>query len=103
LFSPGPEVPGIGTSPDIAEALFEINAAHPFPGGVFFVNGNFVILHLKETGVLDAGDFDLKKDSLTRYLAKLKQENFFRSWLDGIKAAMAAQGKIQIIKDAAEL
>ncbi len=103
LFIPSPEVPEIGFSPALAEALYELTVKEPYPDEAFPVDGGYVVVRLKESGTLDDEDWQSKQEALTGYILKIKQETYFRSWLDEIRESMIDAGKIKILKGSEDL
>jgi len=103
FFVPSPQIPEIGFSPDLAEAIYELTAKEPYPDRVFPVDGGYVVVRLKESGALDDEDWQSKRDALTNYILKIKQETYFRSWLDEIRESMIDAGKIKILKVSEDL
>ena len=103
LFLPGPDIPKIGFSPDLKEALFKISAKRPFPDNVFFINGNYVVVKFKAEGKLNEREWETNKDPLKNYLLRLKEEQYFMSWLEGTKKNMADRKRLKILKKAEDL
>lgn len=103
LFLPGPDIPKIGYSPDLKEALLKISAKKPLPDKVFFVNGNYIVVKFKEDGKLDEKEWEAKKDLLKNYLLELKEEQYFLSWLEGTKKNMADRKRLKIVKRVEDL
>ncbi|MBW2630311.1 MAG: SurA N-terminal domain-containing protein [Deltaproteobacteria bacterium] len=103
LFLPGPNIPKIGYSPDLREALLKISAKRPLPDNVFFVNGNYVVVKFKEEGKLGEKEWEAKKDLLKNYLLRLKEEQYFLSWLEGTKKNMADKKRLKILKRVEDL
>jgi len=103
LFIPNPNIPKIGFSRELEESLCRISEKRPYPDNVFYVNGNSVIIKLKEKGKLDDGDFEAKKANLKNILLKIKGDECFRSWIDGIRISMTKEGKIKMTTQADSL
>lgn len=103
LFLPGPEIPQIGYSPDMEEGLLEISRNNPYPGGVFFVDGNYVIIRLEGEGTLDEKDWIAKKDSTKDSLIRQKGDGYFLAWLQGAKDEMITAGRLKILRNVEDL
>ena len=103
LFLPGPDIPKIGYSPDMEEALIKISGKKPYPDNIFFVNGKYIVIKFKEEGKLDEKEWEAKKDSIKDYLLSLKEETYFLSWLEGTKRNMADKKRLKILKRAEDL
>jgi peptidyl-prolyl cis-trans isomerase D len=99
----GSGIRDIGYSPALSEALYEISEKKPYPDGVYYVDGNYVILGFKERGALDEKDWEKKKDALKTFLLRLKEQKYFSSWLEETRESMTSAGKIKIRKDVAAL
>lgn len=103
FFIPNPEIPGIGYSPDLGQALYELREGNPYPDMPYFVGEDCIIVKLKEAGKLDDQDWNNKKALLARYIRKLKEEHYFKSWLDATRQTMIDDGLIKIVKNTEEL
>ncbi|MDD5722748.1 MAG: SurA N-terminal domain-containing protein [Syntrophales bacterium] len=103
LFLPGPEIPQIGYSPDMEGALLEISEKVPCPDRVFFVDGSYIIIRLKEEGTLDEKEWTAEKDSVRDALLRLKGGDYFLAWLEGTKEDMISKGSLKILRNAEEL
>ena len=103
LFIPNPNIPKIGFSRELEESLYRISEKRPYPDNVFYVNGNSVIIKLKEKGKLDDRDFEAKKANLKNILLKIKGDECFRSWIEGIRISMIKEGKIKMTTQADRL
>lgn len=103
LFVPNPDIPKIGFSNEIRETFPQISEKNPYPDNVFYVDGNFVIIRLKERGKLDEKDFEAKRTKLKNLLLEIKGNEYFHSWIEEIRTSMIKEGKIKIKKDISEL
>lgn len=103
LFQPGPDIPKIGNSQELEDALVGISEKEPFPGKVFLINGKYFVIKFKEEGTLDEKEWVAKKDSIKNYLLKLKQERYLLSWIEGAKEDMISKGKLKIHKKVEDL
>jgi peptidyl-prolyl cis-trans isomerase D len=103
LFQPGGAVPKLGSSTDLTDALFQISEKKPYPEQVYPIEGNYVIIRLKERGKLDDTEFASRKDSITQYLKKTKQGGVLKAWIEGSKAALIKDGRLQFTRDIKDL
>ena len=103
LFQPGGAVPKLGGSPELTEALFQISEKKPYPEKVFPIDGNYVIIRLKEWGKLDDSEFAARKDAITQYLKRAKQSEVLKDWIEGCKAALIKDGRLQFTRDIKDL
>jgi peptidyl-prolyl cis-trans isomerase D len=99
FFLPGSNVPGIGFSEELGEALFELSEKSPIPDDVFYIEGNYVIMQFKEKAELDEKDWEEKKESLRTALLQMKGNNYFQLWLEETKGLMIEKGELEIVKD----
>ncbi|MBW2544812.1 MAG: SurA N-terminal domain-containing protein [Deltaproteobacteria bacterium] len=103
LFLPGPNIPKIGYSQELEEALIRISEKEPCPDNVFFVNGKYIVIRFKEEGRLDEKEWEARKDSIKDYLLSLKKEGYLLSWLEGVREDMISKGKLKILKKVDDL
>jgi len=75
----GAVVEGIGTSPELAKAVFTLKKDAPFAGPVE-VAGSYVIAKLKERKEPDLAEFDKKKLELMRDASLVKGEEVASEW-----------------------
>lgn len=99
LFLPSPDVPIIGSSMELGQALFLLSGKTPYPDKTFYINGNYVIVRLKERGKLDLKDMETEKDNLINTLLRVKREEQFRLWLETTKTDMTKKGTLKITAD----
>src|SRR5204863_801640 len=75
----GALVEGIGTSPELAKAVFALTKDAPFAGPAE-VAGSYVIAKLKERKEPDLAEFEKKKLDLMRDAALVKGEEVVMEW-----------------------
>ncbi|MDO9515865.1 MAG: SurA N-terminal domain-containing protein [Syntrophales bacterium] len=103
LFMPGPEIPQIGSSPDIEGALLEISRENPYPDRTFFVDGSYIVMMLIGEGTLDEKEWMAKKDSTKEFLLRQKGESYFLAWLEGTREDMISTGRLKILRNVEDL
>ena len=103
LFQPGGEIPKLGHSPELAEALFLLSEKKPYPEKPFLVGGNYVIIRFKERGTVDDKGFAAQKESISDYLLRAKKDEVIQAWIEGSKAALVKAGRLEYIKDVKDL
>jgi peptidyl-prolyl cis-trans isomerase D len=103
LFQPGGAVPKLGSSPELTEALYQISEKKPYPEQAYAIDGNYVIIRFKERGKLDDTEFASRKDSVAQYLRRAKQGEVLRAWIEGSKAALIKDGRLQITREVKDL
>jgi peptidyl-prolyl cis-trans isomerase D len=103
LFQPGNTIPKLGFNQDAAEVLFQLSLKKPYAGKPLFINNVYVILKLKDVSKLDRKDFESKKDLYKKALIPIKRDEAMQTWLEGNKAAMIREKRINIKKEAKDL
>jgi peptidyl-prolyl cis-trans isomerase D len=103
LFQPGGAVPNLGSSMELTEALFQLSAKKPYPEQPYPVEGNYVIVRFKEAGKINDADFAAQKDPITKYLGQQKKSETFRAWIEGSKAALIKEGRLEFTRDFKDL
>ena len=103
LFQPGGAVPKLGSSPDLTGALYQISEKKPYPEQVYPIDGNYVIVRFKERGKLDDSEFASRKDAVVQYVKQLKQDEVLKAWIEGSKAALIKDGRLQFTRDVKDL
>ncbi len=103
LFQPGGAVPKLGSAPGLTEALFQITEKKPYPAQVLPIEGNYVIVRFKEKGKLDDSEFVSQKDAVAQYLKKTKQGEILKAWIEGSKATLIKDGRLQFTRDVKDL
>ena len=100
---PGAAIPGLGSSPELKEALFPLTVSKPYPDRVIFADGHFIVLQLKERSGLDERDFAVKKEALKKSLLDRRKNDVLQAWVEGTKAALMKEGRLTIQKDLKEI
>ncbi|MEA2014142.1 MAG: SurA N-terminal domain-containing protein [Thermodesulfobacteriota bacterium] len=103
FFSPGPNIPKIGYSQALEEAISGLSEKEPYPDNVFHVNGKYFVIKFKEEGKPDKKEWETKKDYIKDYLLRLKGKRYLISWLEGAKKDMISKGKLKIHKKVEDL
>ncbi|MHB8773386.1 MAG: SurA N-terminal domain-containing protein [Syntrophales bacterium] len=103
LFQPGGAIPKLGSSPELNEALYQVSEKKPYPETAFFLDGNYVIIRFKERGKVDEAGFASQKDSITQYVKQTKQTEVVKAWVEGSKAALVKDGRLEFTRDVKDL
>jgi peptidyl-prolyl cis-trans isomerase D len=103
LFQPGGAVPNLGSSVELTEALFQISEKSPYPEHAYLVEGNYVIVRFKERGKLNDVDFAAQKDAIAKYLGQQRRSETFKAWIEGSKAALIKEGRLEFTRDFKDL
>jgi peptidyl-prolyl cis-trans isomerase D len=103
LFQPGSAVPALGSSPELTEALFQVSEKKPYPEQAFLVEGNYVIIRFKERGKSNDAEFAAQKDAIAKYLEQQKKSETVKAWIEGSKAALIKEGRLEYTRDFKDL
>ena len=99
LFQPGGAVPRLGASLELTEALFQISEKKPYPEQTYLVDGNYVILRFKQRGSVDDAEFASQKNAIANYLVQTKKTETVKAWIEGSKAALVKEGRLEFTRD----
>jgi len=88
-------VPKIGPNTEFASVLASLTEKNPVPKEVLRTQDGYFIVRLLASEPADDSKFSASKTNLERRLAFQKQEEFFRNWLEQLKA----KSNIEINKD----
>lgn len=103
LFQPGGAIPKLGASPELAEALFMISEKKPYTDQAYPVEGQYVILRFKERGSVDDAEFASRKNEIANQLLQMKRREAVMAWIEGSKAAMIKEGRLEFTRDVKDL
>jgi peptidyl-prolyl cis-trans isomerase D len=103
LFLPRAPIPQVGSSQELSDALFQLSENKPYGERAFPVNGQYLIIRLKERSDIDDSDFLAQKDQLKKQLVRVKKMEMIRSWIEAHKATMEKEGQLKIKKEAKDL
>jgi peptidyl-prolyl cis-trans isomerase D len=103
LFQPGGEIPKLGHSPELTETLFLLSEKKPYPETPFPIGGNYVIVRFKQRGPADDTRFAEQKEAITDYLLRSKKTEVVKAWIEGSKAALIKEGRLEISRDVKDL
>jgi len=103
LFQPGGAVPKLGASAELTEAVFEISEKKRYPEKVISAEGSYALIRFKERGKADDKGFAEQKEAIAKYLLQMKKGEVFRAWIEGSKAAMLKEGRLEMTKELKDL
>jgi peptidyl-prolyl cis-trans isomerase D len=98
FFAQGARIPKIGESRELAQAVFQLSAGKPYPDEAFSVDGNYVIIRLKDRK-LEGRDYESTKAGIAQFLLRFKEKLYFQSWIAETKEALLKEGKIKISEE----
>jgi peptidyl-prolyl cis-trans isomerase D len=99
MFLPGSNIPELGASEQMTDALTQLSEAKPYPDKVFTINDNFIIVRFKERGKLDESNFSSRKEELKIIFQELKSSETINAWIEGVKGSLLKEGRLKITKD----
>lgn len=85
-------VPTVGASPDLMEAVFKLTTAAPAPKEPFRVGSRWIAFRLKERTELNAANFATEKEKIKQEILPRKQDDELRKWIDELRS----KAKIEI-------
>jgi peptidyl-prolyl cis-trans isomerase D len=103
FFLPGGEIPKLGSSAELTEALVQLSTQKPYPDKIYFINGVYAVVVLKERSKAEEGDFTAQKDAIVQYLSQSQKTEVFKAWLAGSKAELIKKGRLEIMSDSKDL
>jgi peptidyl-prolyl cis-trans isomerase D len=103
LFQPGGAIPKLGATPELTEALFQISEKKPYPGQTYLVGGNYVVVRFKERGRVDEAEFAAERNMIASSLMQTKRMEAVKSWIEGSKAALIKEGRLELKRDLKDL
>ncbi len=103
FFVPGENIPELGRSEQIMDALLQISEASPYPDKVLPSNDGFVILRFQARGKVDEAAFQTRKEELKKILGELKKNETLNSWIEGLKTSLIKEGRLKINKEAKDI
>lgn len=103
LLQPGSAIPGLGSSPELTDALLQISEKKPYPDQAFPIEGNQVIIRFKGKGTSSDTEFAAQKDAIAKYLEQQKRSEAVKAWIEGSKAALIKEGRLEYTRDFKDL
>jgi peptidyl-prolyl cis-trans isomerase D len=103
FFLTGAEAPKLGSSRDLSAAIFQLTENKPVPERIFYLNGHYVVLELKERTKPDDRNFAANRENLRNALLQARKTEAVQSWMEGTRTAMIKEGKLKINKDVKDL
>jgi peptidyl-prolyl cis-trans isomerase D len=104
FFSPGSEIPKVGMSQDLINAVFQLSEKAPYPSEVYATNdGTIVIPRFKDRKRVDDGSWEKQKDMIKIILLKAKEAESFQAWLKDVRETMEKEGKIKMSENVNKL
>lgn len=103
FFIPGENVPALGKSEQITDALLQLSESKPYPDKALPSGNDFVIARFQARAKLDDTDFQAHKADLKKILIELKKNETLNSWIEGLKASLIKEGRLKLTKEAKDI
>ena len=100
--SPGVDIPGIGRSLEIAQAVYLLSEKKPYQDQPFLVDDAYVIVRFKGRK-LEATNFAAKKATIKQFLYRHKENTYLQSWVTETKETLIKAGRIKFHEDVSKL
>lgn len=82
----GAYLPSLGSAPDLKEAAFRLTSAAPVAPAVYEVNGDAVLVVLKDKVAADESRLDSERKTLRDRLQQVAEADAFKRFLDELKS-----------------
>ncbi|MCP4680159.1 MAG: hypothetical protein GY854_32630 [Deltaproteobacteria bacterium] len=89
-------IPGIGETPEIAEAAFKLTQEAPIPDQAFELRGDFYVIQLKERKKPSDEEYQELKGNIAETMRSIKQASWLRDQVAELKATAEKEGRIEI-------
>ena len=104
FFAPGSEIPKVGSSQELINAVFQLSEKAPYPSEVYPTNdGTIIIPRFKDRKRVDDGSWEKQKDMIKIILLKAKEAEAFQAWLKDVRETMEKEGKIKMSENVQKL
>jgi peptidyl-prolyl cis-trans isomerase D len=103
LFQPGTTIPKLGPSEALTEGLFQISEKKPYPEQPTLIGADYVIVRFKGRGQVDDKEFAAQKGAIVKYLEQQKKSAAIQAWVEGSKAALIKEGRLEFTRDFKDL
>ena len=100
FFDRGTDPPKMGNSEELRNAVATLGLKNPYPESPIFVDGKFLIIHLKDIKDVDLAQFNSQKENYRLGLLQQKQEILLTQWLDELLDQAKAKGNYKVIREA---
>jgi len=88
------DIPGIGYSEEISNAIFNLDKENPYPNDVYDLDRKVYVLKLKDIKPADMSKFEEEKEQIRRELVIAKQKEIAQKYIEELK-----KGNIEIKTD----
>ena len=85
FFERGGQIPGLGFSPDVIQAAFDLSAADPWPKEPVESAGSYFVIQWLSQKDADPAKFSEEKEEILTRLAERKKEEAVKGWLDALR------------------
>ena len=92
-------IPGIGNSPEIAQAAFLLTKEKPIGEKVFPLNGQYYLISLKDRERADLKKFQEEKEEIKQKMLTLKEEVAFQGYLMNLREKADLKIEFQLLEE----
>ena len=85
-YNPQGQIPGIGQSPELMEAAFNLTSAAPLPKTPIKLGDRWIVFKLKSRTAASEAEFQKNKEQIKQSLLPQKQQEAVDTWLKGLRA-----------------
>lgn len=103
FFERGNDPPKMGNSEELRKAVATLGMKNAYAENPIFLDGKFLIIHLKDKKDVDLAQFNSQKENYRLGVLQQKQETLFTQWLDDLLEQAKAKGKYKMIREANEV
>lgn len=103
FFERGNDPPKMGNSEELRKAVATLGLKNAYPDNPIFLDGKFLIIHLKDKKDVDLAQFNSQKEKYRLGVLQEKQETLLTQWLDDLLEQAKAKGNYKIIREANEV
>ena len=102
FFERGADPPKMAASEELRKTIATLSLKNPYAANPFFLDGQYVIFHLKEMKEIDPAQFNSQKENFRRALIQQKQEMILITWLEGLMEQAKAKGEFKMLQEVNE-
>ncbi|MDH4265224.1 MAG: peptidyl-prolyl cis-trans isomerase, partial [Deltaproteobacteria bacterium] len=102
FFERGADPPKMAASEELRKTIATLSLKNPYAANPLFLDGQYVIFHLKEMKEIDPAQFNSQKENFRRALIQQKQEMILITWLEGLMEQAKAKGEFKMLQEVNE-
>jgi peptidyl-prolyl cis-trans isomerase D len=103
FFDRGNDPPKMGNSEELRKAVATLGLKSPYPENPIFLDGKYLIVHLKEKKDVDLAQFNSQKENYRLGVLQQKQELLLTQYQDDLLEQAKAKGNYKMIREVNEV